>query len=152
MLKLNPDFVEALALARRTNDSKVISANLASLGDLKKREGKLDEAASYLQEALEIARPVGDTWLLSAVLNECGELYLIQGRLEEARAVFNESTANSAKGNREPAASALYGLARVARASGNLDEARQKGQESLTIYDLMGHHLAETVKTWLISL
>jgi tetratricopeptide (TPR) repeat protein/transcriptional regulator with XRE-family HTH domain len=152
-VKAEAYFIEALDLARRTNDSKVTSANLASLGDLAKRQGKLDKAAAYLQEALEIARPVGDIWLLSTVLNECGELYLIQGRLEEAFAVFNEAVANSAKGNREPAAAALYGLARVASARGNIDEARQKGQESLTIYESMGgHRLTETVKTWLNSL
>jgi hypothetical protein len=43
-------------------------------------------------------------------------------------------------------------LARVASASGKSDEARQKGQESLAIYESMGHRLTETVKTWLNSL
>jgi len=151
-VKAEAYFNEALDLARRTNDSKVISANLASLGDLKKRQGKLDEAASYLQEALEIARRVGDTWLLSAVLNECGELYLQQDRLEEAHASFHEAATSSAKGNLLPVASALYGQARVAGARRNLDEARRKGQESLTMYESMDHPMTETVKTWLNSL
>jgi tetratricopeptide (TPR) repeat protein/transcriptional regulator with XRE-family HTH domain len=151
-VKAEAYFIEALDIARRTNDNKVISADLASLGDLAKRQGKLDEAATYFREALEIARPLGDLWLLSAVLNECGELYLEQNRLEEARAAFHEAATSSAKGNQETAASALYGLARVASARGNLDEARQKGQESLAIYESMGHRLTETVKTWLNSL
>ena len=145
-------FGEALELARRTNDTKVISANLGSLGDLKKRQGNLDEAASYLQEALEIARKVGDIWLLGAILNECGDLYLKQGRLEKARVAFHESATISAKGNQEVAATALYGLARVASARGDLDEARQKGQESLVLYESMDHRLTESVKTWLNSL
>ena len=145
-------FIEALDLARRTNDSKVISANLGSLGDLKKRQGNLNEAATYLQEALEIARGVGDIWLLGAILNECGELYLKQNRLEEARAAFHESATISAKGNQEVAAAGLYGLARVAGASGDTDEARQKGQESLVLYESMKHRLTESVKTWLNSL
>ncbi len=145
-------FVEALELARRTNDNKVISANLGSLGDLKKRQGNLDEAATYLHEALKIARRVGDFWLLGAILNECGDLYLKQNRLVEARAAYHEAATISAKGNQEVAASALYGLARVAFAGGDTEEARQKGQESLALYESMDHHLAESVKTWLNNL
>lgn len=71
-------FIEALDIARRTNDNKVISADLISLGNLKRLQGKLDEAAAYLREALVIARPLGDFWLLSAVHIECGELYLTE--------------------------------------------------------------------------
>ena len=151
-VKAESYFAEALELARRTNDNKVISANLGSLGDLKKRQGNLDEAAVYLQEALEIARRVGDFWLLGAILNECGDLYLKQNRLEEARAAFKESAAISAKGNQEVAGSALYGLARVAGARGDLDEARQKGRQSLAMFESMSHRLKESVKTWLDSL
>lgn len=151
-VKAESYFVEALELARRTNDTKVISANLGSLGDLNKRQGHLVEAAAYLQEALEIARHVGDIWLLGAILNECGDLYLKQNRLEEARAAFHESAAISTKGNQEVAASALYGLARVAAARGDLDEARQKGQESHSMFESMSHRLTESVNIWLDSL
>ena len=145
-------FIEALDIARRTNDHKVISANLASLGNLAQRQDKLDEAAAYLREALEIARPLGDTWLLSAVLVECGELYLKQERLDEAEAAFHEAAASSAHGNQEVVASAMYGLARAAAARGNLTEARQKGQESLALFESMGHRQTEAARTWLSNL
>lgn len=69
--------------------------------------------------------------------------------MEEAEAAFSEAAISSAQGNQETAASALYGLARVARARGDLAEARQKGQESLTIFEPMGHRLTDTVRTWM---
>lgn len=145
-------FIQALDLARRTNDSKVISINLASLGNLERLQGKLDEAAAYLREALEIARPLGDSWLLSTVLIEYGELYLKQNQLAEADAAFNEAMTISAKSNQEVTASSLYGLARVAGALGNFAEARQKGQESLLLFESMGHRLTEAARTWLSNL
>ena len=142
-------FIEALDVARRTNDTKVISANLASLGNLERLKDKLDKAAAYLQESLEIARKLGDIWLLSAVLTECGELYLKQDRLDEAYTAFHEAAASSVKGSQDAVASALYGLARVARARGNLEEARQQGQASLDIFQSMDHRLKDSVKRWL---
>jgi tetratricopeptide (TPR) repeat protein/transcriptional regulator with XRE-family HTH domain len=145
-------FMEALDIARRTNDNKVISADLASLGALARLQDRLEEAETYLQEALEIARTLGDSWLLSAVLNECGELYLKQNRLEEAHAAFQEAATSSVKGNQETVASALYGLARVAGARGDLDEARRTGQESLAMFESMGHRLTESARTWLNNL
>ena len=140
---------EGLAVARRIEDTKVVSADLGALATMAARQGRYDEAAAYLQEALSLARQVGDIWLLSAVLNERGDLYLKQQRLDDAHAAFSESLAISAEGSQEEVASALYGLARVAAAKGDVAEARRLGRKCLDILEPMGNRLKDGVREWL---
>lgn len=144
--------VEALDVARRIGDSKVISADLASLGQVEQHQGRYAQAETYLQEGLSLARQIGDIWLLGAILVECGELYLKQQRLDDAFSAFNEARAAASDSYLESLASGLYGLARVAAARGDLDEARRQGAESLCIFAEMGHRLQETVSAWLAVL
>jgi len=143
---------QALNAARQIGDAKVISADLGSLGDLAARQGRYEQAAGYFQESLQMARQVGDTWLISAVLNEYGELALKQRQPDTAFTAFQESLTISAKGNQEAAASALYGLARVAAARGEHEEARRQGQESLRLFEAMESRLKDTVREWLQAL
>ena len=145
-------FSEALAVARQVEDSKVASADLGSLGSLAVLQGRYEQGEAYLKEGLALARQIGDIWLLGAVLLECGELYLKQQRLNDASEVFQEALAVSSKGNQEVIASALYGLARVAAMRGQIAEARQQGQQSLSIFEAMGNRLIDTVKAWLQTL
>ncbi len=142
-------FVEALEVARQLGDAKLISVDLGSLGDMAILQSRNEQAASYLQEALQIARQVGDTWLLGAILLECGDLALKQRQLDDAFAAFEEARTISSKGNQEVVASALYGLARVAAARGETATAQRQGQESLSLFEAMGHRLKDPVKTWL---
>jgi tetratricopeptide (TPR) repeat protein len=144
--------MEALEVARRVEDWKVASADLGTLGSLAVLQGDDALGEAYLKEALEVARRVGDIWLLGAVLLECGDLYLKQRRLDEAFSAFHETLTISARGNQESIASALYGLARVAAARGQLAEARQQGRQSYDIFAAMGNRLRDTVKAWLESL
>jgi tetratricopeptide (TPR) repeat protein/transcriptional regulator with XRE-family HTH domain len=143
---------EALEVARRIEDTKVISADLGTLGSLAVLQGHDALGEAYLKEALEVARRVGDIWLLGAVLLECGELYLKQQRLDEAYAAFQEALTISSKSNQETIASALYGLARVAAARGELAEARRQGQQSYDIFESMGNRMRDTVKAWVQAL
>ncbi len=143
---------QALDAARQIGDAKVISADLGSLGDLAARQGRYAEATAYLQESLQMARQVGDIWLISAVLAECGELALKQHQLDEAFAAFQEALTVSARGNQEAVASALYGLARVAAARGELAEAQRQGQESLRLFETMDSRVTDTVRAWLKTL
>lgn len=144
--------LEALAIARRIGDSRVSAADLGSLGQLAQLQGRYEQAEPYLQEALTQARLLGDIWLLGAVLIECGELYLKQQRLDEAATAFQEAQAVALNSHLETVASALYGLARIAAARGDMAEARRQGQESLRIFNDMGHRLKDTVKDWLQTL
>ena len=101
------------------------------------------------QKHLQTKPERGRIWRLSAVLNERGDLYLKQRRLEEAYAAFSESLAISTEGSQEEVASALYGLARVAAAKGDLVEARRLGWKCLDILEPMGNRLKDTVREWL---
>lgn len=143
---------EALSIARRIGDARVSAADLGSLGQIAQLQGRYEQAESYLQEALAQARLLGDIWLLGAVLVECGELALKQQRLGEAAAAFQEAQAVALNSHLEAVASALYGLARIAAARGDIAEAQRQGQESLRIFNDMGHRLKDTVKDWLPTL
>jgi tetratricopeptide (TPR) repeat protein/transcriptional regulator with XRE-family HTH domain/ubiquinone/menaquinone biosynthesis C-methylase UbiE len=145
-------FKEALEVARRIGDAKVVSADLGSLGSLAQRQGRYYEATTYLQEALSLARQVGDTWLLSAILNECGELALKLRDLDAAAAVFQEAADYSAQGSKDEVASAYYGLARVALARANTEEARLHGRKSLSIFETTGHRQKQEVERWMQDL
>lgn len=50
------------------------------------------------------------------------------------------------------AAAALYGLAKVAAAHGDITEARSQGQESLAVYEALGHFRTPEVQQWLAGL
>jgi len=85
-------------------------------------------------------------------LNERGDLYLKQQRLDEAYATFSESLAISAEGSQEEVASALYRLARVAAAKGDLAEVHRLGRKCLDILEPMGNRLKDSVREWLASI
>lgn len=50
------------------------------------------------------------------------------------------------------AATALYGLARIAAAQGKTIVAHRQGQESLNIFEAIDHNKADEIKQWLIEL
>jgi ATP/maltotriose-dependent transcriptional regulator MalT len=88
-----------------------------------------------------------------AVLCQDGELHLDQSRLDLARASFQESLElGKEAGTQEYIATAKYGMARVASAKGNMPEAHLLGQESLEIFESIGHAKASEVRGWLKNL
>jgi len=83
------------------------------------------------------------------MLCDRGELYLKQGQVDAARMGFEEALEQAPEGGKDRIADALYGLARVALAQGNSIKARQQGQESLAIFESIGHGKAAEVRQWL---
>jgi TolA-binding protein len=83
------------------------------------------------------------------VLYDWGELRLKRQELDAAGAAFREALERAPEGGKDRIADALYGLARVALAQGNSDSARQQGQESLAIFESIGHGKAVEVRQWL---
>jgi ATP/maltotriose-dependent transcriptional regulator MalT len=142
---------EALDLARQIEHREHISMALLNLGWVTSERGDYDQAEGYLQQALDLARQIGYHWLMSVVFYEYGEFHLKQQQFEAARAAFREARDIAREGNPEYIGLACYGLARVAAAQGNLDEARRQGQESLTILEAIGHYKAAEVRQWLNS-
>jgi len=142
---------EALDLARHMGHREYISTALLNLGWVASERGNYDQAEGNLQQALDLARQIGYHWLLTAVFYEWGGLHLKQQQFEAAWAAFREARDIASEGNPDLHGVACYGLARVAAAQGNLDEARRQGQESLTILEAIGHYKAAEVRQWLNS-
>ena len=55
-------------------------------------------------------------------------------------------------GAREWTAQTLYGLARIAATQGDAAAGRRQGEESLAIYQIIGHRKTVEVKEWLQTL
>jgi hypothetical protein len=53
------------------------------------------------------------------------------------------------EGDQDLLALAQYGLARVAAASGHIDEAQRLGEASVTVLETIGHRQAKEVRDWL---
>ena len=143
---------EGLSLARQIGHRERISLLLANLGDAVIHQGRHEQAESYLQEGLELARQIGHPWLICYLLVDWGALHIEQQQLNLASATFQEALQLAQGVNQELVASALYGLARVAAASGENDKARRSGQESLQMYTASGHERANKVEQWLAGL
>ncbi len=140
---------EGLALARQAGHRQHESVLLATLGEMAIQQGNYAQAETYLQEGLTIARQIGHAWFISVMLNDWGELHLKQGRVDAARTAFEEALEQAPEGGKDRIADALYGLARVALAQGKSTKARQQGQESLTIFESIGHGRVAGVRQWL---
>jgi tetratricopeptide (TPR) repeat protein len=143
-------FSEALALAREVGRRDLVVTLLRDLALLDGSEGRYEQAAVYLEEAVALARDLGHPWQINRVLTLWGELRLEQARWSTAAAAFSEVWQQAqAVGNREMMATALFGLARVAAAQGERQEAVAGARRSLAMFEALGHHRALEVKEWL---
>lgn len=145
--------LEGLSLARGVEHREVTSYLLANLGLVAAKRGDHELAEEFYQEGLTLAREIGHPWLINHVLNEWGELHLKQQEFDSASAAFLEAVETARDvGHQAMVATALYGLARVMAAQGNIVEARRQGQEGLTILEAIGHSKATEIAQWLATL
>jgi hypothetical protein len=106
-----------------------------------------------LFEGLPLARESKHRVLTCNALNTRGELHLRQQEVEAASTDFLEALAIVQEiGAQEPIATALYGLARVAVIEGNITKAHQLGQQSLTLFETIGHQKVDVIARWLTTL
>ncbi|HZU66157.1 MAG TPA: tetratricopeptide repeat protein [Ktedonobacteraceae bacterium] len=145
-------FREGLALAREIEHRERISALLSNLGSITWKQGNYVQAEAYLQESLELAHQIGNPLLIANALYESGMLYLHWQKREKAEARFHEMLTTIPEGDQELAAQAQYGLAIAAAASGNIFEARKRGEASLKVLEAMGHRTVKEVRSWLETL
>jgi hypothetical protein len=111
------------------------------------------KAKTELQEGLRLARELGYRWLISSILSWLGEWHLRQKQFAAAAVAFHEVQDIAHQvGIHEHAATAAYGLARVAAALGDYADARRQGQRSLTIFETMGQDKGAEVRQWLASI
>jgi serine phosphatase RsbU (regulator of sigma subunit)/predicted ATPase/Tfp pilus assembly protein PilF len=143
---------KALALTSQSGDRERIGTTLGNLGWVAGEQGNFAQAEAHLHKALLLARQIEHHWLITAVLNEWGELYLKEQRFDEAATAFGEAHTLASEGNTEYLALACYGLARIALAQGDTQEALRQGQESLSLLEEMGHSYTSEVRAWLDKL
>jgi tetratricopeptide (TPR) repeat protein len=105
-----------------------------------------------LQEGLTLARQLGIPQITADTLYEYGNLYLDKLQQEAAELAFREMLVSVPEGGQELVARAQYGLARVAAAQGNIDEARRLGEASLMTLDVIGNYIASEERRWLNSI
>ncbi len=144
---------ESLVQARVISDRKRISAVLQNMGLIAAAQGRFGEAEERLRESLEMARALRHRWLVSETLCAWGEVLLQQRREDEAQPRFEEALAIADElQGAELRAQALYGLARIGQARGDLVCARRLGEESLRTYENMGHERGREVAQWVAGL
>ncbi len=142
-------FQEGLMLARQIGHLEWISALLGNLGLMASKQGNYVQAEVQLRESLGIARQISRPLVTANALYEYGNLYLNWRKLEAAAASFHEMLTAIPQGDQELAALAQYGLARIAAAYGNINEAHKMGEASATVLETMGHRNAKEVRNWL---
>jgi tetratricopeptide (TPR) repeat protein len=144
---------EGLAMARKMGHRENVCLLLTNLAVLLKDQGDLEGAAVHFQEALSLAQEMGHRRYIAAVLSNWGDLQIAQGQWEEARNRFLQARQIAEEIDlQELKASSLFGLARVARSVGDMQEASLRGEESLQAFQKFRHRKASEVEAWLKEL
>lgn len=140
---------EALTLARDMNSPEATVQALSMLGYWAMSVNALSQADVYLQEALAISQQANLSWLETAVHLYLGEVHLKRNALSRAQQAFKTALATAIDLNiPEQQASALYGLSRTIFST-NRVQARQHAEESLVIFEELGHFVGNQVHQWL---
>ncbi|MEZ4645829.1 MAG: tetratricopeptide repeat protein [Chloroflexota bacterium] len=143
---------EALTLARDINAPEAIVQALSILGYWAMSIDALSRSDAYLQEALVISQQANLTWLAAAIHLYLGEVYLKKNVLPLARQAFDTALETAVDLNMpEQKAVALFGLARSTHST-NITQARQHAEESLAIFEELGHFVGKQVRQWLENL
>jgi tetratricopeptide (TPR) repeat protein len=146
-------YQDSLTLASEMESREDISFLRASMGALAFERGDYAKAETDLQEGLRLARELGYRWLIASISSWLGELYLQQQQVDAAAVAFHEVEAIAHQvGVQEHAATAAYGLARIAATLGDHVDAQRQGQRSLAIFEAIGHAKGAEVQQWLARL
>lgn len=143
---------EGLGIARQIGHREWMSILLLNLGETAVAQANYTQAALYLQETLKLAQQLHRPQLKARALYEQGNLHLKQQEIKEAEADFRAMLDIIPEGDIELQALAQYSFARLSAAQGDMQKARQLGEESVTAFDTMGHREAKQVRQWLDSI
>ncbi|HTK07139.1 MAG TPA: tetratricopeptide repeat protein [Ktedonobacteraceae bacterium] len=144
-------FQEGLELARQIGHREWTSILLNNLGMTASKQEKYFHADAYLQESLTLARQIGIPQITGNVLNEYGDLCIQQKNFQKASTVYQEMLTIISEDMQDLMALANYGVARVALAGGNTQEALKFGEMSMRALETMEHRKTDEVKQWLSS-
>src|SRR5215208_4772283 len=131
---------EALTIARRMGDPRLLIPTLAQLGLVADNQADYVTARAVLEECLMLARAVGDTFHAGMATHVLGLVALEADRdLEAAWSLNADSLALFQQiGNQRHIGIVRLAMGRVARARGDLDEARLLAAEALSLQVRVG--------------
>jgi tetratricopeptide (TPR) repeat protein len=144
-------FQEGLELARQIGHREWTGMLLNNLGMTASKQEKYFHADAYFQESLALARQIDIPQITGIVLNEYGDLCIQQKNFQQAGIVYQEMLTIISEDMQDLMALANYGVARVALARGNTQEALQFGEMSMRALETMEHRKTDEVKQWLNS-
>lgn len=140
---------EALFVAREINAPESIAQALINLGQCAANSGATSVAANHFQEALTVTQDADLTWLAATGHIYRGEMHLKTGETLAARQDFTTALETAvALEAPEQKAAALFGLARTSFPD-DRGQAIRYAQESVAIFDELGHFSAASVHQWL---
>jgi len=139
---------EGLALAEQIGHSEWTCVLLNNLGAATYKQGNYVQAELYLQRGIASARRIGLPQMEANALYEYGNFFLDQQKVALAEERFSEALAVTPVECRDLRALAQYGLARAARAQGDVQRAQQLGAASIATLEKTGHYKAQEVRTW----
>jgi tetratricopeptide (TPR) repeat protein len=144
---------EALDLARAHQFPDRLVDPLRTLGTIYRRRGDIEQALALLDEADAHARSLGNSFLMAEVENDRGMALLDGGDLDAAGASFSAAKTHATEAEAGDAlGTALFGLAKVALARGDLAAAHERTARSLEVLSQASEALAQEVAAWQAAL
>ena len=128
---------QAVALSRRTDDTRTLVTALRRLGHVEHDAGRHDDAVGRYEEAVAVARKATDPMLLGHAVRHLADAHRSSGRLTEAEACYDEALALYAAADQPPPldyANALRPMAILKEALGETEEARHLWQQARSLY------------------
>ncbi|HEY2062609.1 MAG TPA: BTAD domain-containing putative transcriptional regulator [Amycolatopsis sp.] len=127
---------EAVAETERTGDLELRGQALANCAETEKRAGRVQDAIAHQLGSLEIDRELGDDSYAVVSLNNLAELHLRAGDREAAERYTREGVELATARQLELQEGVLrVTLARILRAGGDVDAAREQYALALGLYE-----------------
>jgi len=140
---------KGLQLAQKLGNLQRLCALYLAQAILAQSRGEVPNAHLHFKAGLDLARQIEHHWYISNIQNEWGELHLAQDDRAAAAEAFEEAKRVATQLRCEDLlALALYGLARIAVAEGNLEEAGFLVKESLATLEDIHHHKVGEINSW----
>jgi tetratricopeptide (TPR) repeat protein len=131
------DLVEAVSIARHTNDRRELARAVTELGRIDRDMGNRDAALAAYQEAAAIYRELGDELKLAHTVRHVGDIHWEAKRASAAEPCFHEALALYATHPETPPldlANAVRPLALLKDDIGESEEADRLWEEAKNLY------------------
>ena len=133
-------FLQALALAKRVEDSREIANLLTQLGNIASRKGVYEEAQDYLQQSLHIYQEVQDKQGEANARRLLGHIALELTHYQEAETYFHQSLMiGQLIGDKQSESQASNALALLYDETGRYQEAKIYLEQALALEKSIGN-------------